>query len=150
MTAFAMPTSKEPRQTFMAAISVVSPTRENRFPMRPGIIEVMRIRRIMVRDTVRGNSITEVDGASGPSIALAGSPGSKRSTATSASITFIGTGLPVPAPVFDQVFARIHIWYPMEQLFEVMKLLRSNSDRLCYLWQAADRSGVRAWLLALP
>ncbi len=56
----------------------------------------------------------------------------------------------MPKPLYDAAQGRISLYYPMADMPEVMGILKSRKDRLCYFWQTSDRKRTLAWLLAMP
>ena len=99
----------------------------------PGLLEVLHVRR------------TKMDALG---ISLEGIPGSRSSTVRKARITFVAEGEPVPRPVLDREAGRMDMYYPARERDEVVLLLRSGKERLCYFWKDGHGDRVRAWLMA--
>ncbi|MBL8001170.1 MAG: hypothetical protein JNL05_04330 [Flavobacteriales bacterium] len=99
----------------------------------PGTLEVLHVRR------------TKVDQLG---ISMEGIPGSRSSKVRKARITFVPLGESVPKPMLDSEGGRMEMFYPEQERDDVMILLRSGKERLCYFWKDGKGDRVRAWLMA--
>lgn len=107
-----------------------------------GHLEVMRIRRV----------VQAHDGRQAPAdgLKLQGQPGSTRSKAVNATLTFIPAGKELPPASYNEATGTIDLYYPEAERERVTHLLRSPHSRFCYFWEAKDHRGSLAWILVRP
>lgn len=78
---------------------------------------------------------------------LRGWPASPVSVVQRAEILFLMEH-PLPPPSLDTGQRMMRLYYPMEDLDEVLDVLAVRGSRMCYLWRPVDRSGALSMLVA--
>lgn len=111
-------------------------------PHTVGHLEVLRVLRVLPRPDSQGSEEPEIE--------LFGVPASANSTVNSATISFVRTGLSRPEPVLDRERSRMLLFYTMNELADVSRIVRSRKERLCYLWRSNDGRHALAWLITMP
>lgn len=122
--------------TLTPTVSVISATAQNApaaYGHTPGLLEVLHVR----KTKLQGDTIT-----------LEGFPGSRSSKVRHAKVTFVPSGSTIPAPMLDEASGRIEMYYAEAERDEVLHVLRSGRERLCYFWKDGHGTRVRAWMMA--
>ncbi len=122
--------------TLTPTVSVISSTAKNApagYGHKPGMLEVLHVRKAKVQ---------------GDTVSMEGFPGSRTSKVRHAKVTFVPAGSTVPAPMLDETAGRIDMYYAESERDEVLQVLRSGRERLCYFWKDGHGTRVRAWMMA--
>lgn len=119
-----------------------------RLPFGTGDLEVLRVDR--VRKSQHRPSLQH------PELSLArnfllleGMPASSRSKVDQALLAFVDPGIEPPLSHADPENGLLHLYFQMSDFERVSHLLGSGKRRLCYCWQAADRSRSVVMLMAM-